>query len=472
VSGQPTILFATPPISLEARYGGLAEAGSSAPALGILMLAAVTREAGYSCAVIDAAALNLAEEEFLARVTALRPMILALSATTLAIVNAARVASRVKAALPGTMVMVGGPHASAVPRETLERFPDFDLAVIVEGEATIVELLRNMGGNLAGIAGIVYRDGHQVRTTGRRPYIDDLDTLPLPAWDLLEGFPRGYAPAVFKTRQLPAASLVTSRGCPNQCIFCDRSVFGASCHAYSAEYVVTMIERLYHDHGVREFAFEDDTFVTFKKRLAAICERLIALDLGISWSCLGRVNHVSEDMLRLMKRAGCWQVSFGIESGNEKILAAIRKNVTLDEIRRALRLSHDAGLLNKGFLIVGHPGETVATLRDTLGFALSLPLDDISVSMLTPFPGTELHARADEFGTFDADSTRMSLLNPVFIPHGLTEQDLRNAQQELLRRFYLRPRIVANYLGRVGRNPAIIGGLGRSFRSFLRSIRH
>ena len=142
---------------------------------------------------------------------------------------------------------------------------------------------------------------------------------------MLEGFPHRFSPPAFKTRQLPAASLVTSRGCPNRCIFCDRSVFGSSCHAFSAEYIVEMIVDLHQRYGVREFCFEDDTFVTFRGRLEEICNRLIELNLGITWSCLGRVNQITEQGLELMRRAGCWQINFGIESGSQTILELIHK---------------------------------------------------------------------------------------------------------------------------------------------------
>jgi len=308
----------------------------------------------------------------------------------------------------------------------MERFQVFDIAVVGEGELTLVELLHVLHANqpLASVAGLVIRDGETLRATGRRPFITDLDSLPFPAWDLLEGFPQCYLPAPFKVRQLPAATLVTSRGCPNTCIFCDRSVFGASCHAYSADYVVRQMVELQRRYGIREFSFEDDTFITFKTRLKEICSRLIDLRLDLSWSCLGRVNHVTAENLALMRRAGCWQISYGIESGSPEILSLINKRVSLDQVRQAVQLSRKAGIRSKGFFILGHPGETRATLRMTSDFALELPLDDISVSLMTPFPGTELYRRAAEFGTFDPDWGRMSLLNVVFVPHGLTAEDL------------------------------------------------
>jgi anaerobic magnesium-protoporphyrin IX monomethyl ester cyclase len=466
------VFFATPPISMEERYGSMAGAGSSLPSLGILFLAAVTRQHGFPTLLVDAAALNLNPDGLLARVAAARPDVLGLSATTFSIYHAAAFAVRVRALLPDITVIIGGPHVSAAPLETMERFPEFDLAVIGEGEETIVELLQALdsGSGFDTIPGIVMRRAGESISTGRRAFLSDLDTLPYPAWDILEGFPGDYPPATFKVRKLPAASLVTSRGCPNRCIFCDRSVFGSNCHAFSAEYVVGMIRHLVEQFGIREFSFEDDTFITFKKRLAAICQGIIGLGLQISWTCLGRVNSIDAETLALMKRAGCWQISFGIESGSQEILTTIHKNVTLEQIERAVALCRAAGILSKGFFIVGHPGETEQTLKQTLDFALELPLDDISVTMLTPFPGTEIYDRAAEFGEFDSEWSRMNLLNTVFIPHGLTHEILEQYQRDMLKSFYLRPRIVLGYLRRLAANPAMIKGLAAGGRAFFRSV--
>lgn len=466
------LLLATVPSAHAERYGTMAGAGSSIPNLGLLLLAAAARNAGHEPQVLDAGACGLSREEFMRRAVEFSADVIGLTATTLEVGTAAHVATELKTRLPGVRILLGGPHVSAAPDETMQRFPVFDIAVLGEGEATLIELLAviDAGSMINSVSGMMVREGGVLRHTGPRPYIADLDQLPMPAWDLLDGFPRSFSPPAFKTRKLPAASLVTSRGCPNHCIFCDRSVFGASCHGYSADYVIRMILELYHRYGVREIAFEDDTFVTFKQRLVEICQRLIELKLNLSWSCLGRVNHVTAENLALMKEAGCWQISFGIESGSQEILKTIRKNVTIEQIRLALTFCRQAGILSKGFFIVGHPGETQETLRATIDFALELPLNDVSVNMLTPFPGTELYDRAGEFGRFDPDWSKMNMLNTVFVPHGLQEEDLAAAQKELLRRFYLRPRVVGNYLGRLVQNPALCGSLLRGFGAFLRSI--
>ena len=466
------VFFATPPISMEERYGSLSGAGSRLPSLGILFLAAITRQKGFPTVLTDASALSLTGAELLRQVERERPDVLGLSAATCSIFHAAKFADMAKDRLPSLTVIIGGSHVSATPVETMERFPIFDVAVIGEGEETVIDLLKAMDAktSLADIPGIVLRDNGKLVSTERRPFLKNLDQLPNPAWDLLEGFPERYLPAPFKVRRLPAASLVTSRGCPNQCIFCDRSVFGKSCHAFSAEYVVAMIQHLVKRFGIREFSFEDDTFITFKKRLIDICQGIIDLGINISWTCLGRVNVVDRETLELMRRAGCWQISFGIESGCQEILGTIHKNVTLEQIQKAVALCRNAGILSKGFFIVGHPGETKSTLTQTLDFALKLPLDDISVTMLTPFPGTEIYARASEFGTFDSDWSKMNLLNTVFIPHGLTREDLEQSQRNMLRKFYLRPRIILGYLRRLAVNPVMIKGVWLGTKAFLKNL--
>lgn len=469
---MPKIFFATPPISMEERYGSLAGAGSCLPTLGILFLAAVTRKHGYHTALADASALSLTAPELLRQVEAEQPDVLGLSATTFSIFHAAAFARLAKECLPALTVVIGGPHVSAAPLETMARFPEFDVAAIGEGEETIIDLLLALENStsFSNIPGVVLRVDGVPHSTGRRQFLTDLDQLPYPAWDLLEGFPARYLPAPFKVRRSPAASLVTSRGCPNRCIFCDRSVFGSSCHAFSAEYVVGMIRYLAETFGIREFSFEDDTFTSFKKRLQAICQGIINLKLDISWTCLGRVTSIDRETLQLMKRAGCWQISFGIESGCQEILKTIHKNVTLEQITQAVQLCHETGVLSKGFFIVGHPGETVVSLEKTLDFALTLPLDDISVTMLTPFPGTEIYERAEEFGEFDRDWSKMNLLNTVFIPNGLSKDDLAGYQQKILKQFYLRPRIFAGYLKRVLLNPSMARGVVLGARAFIRSF--
>jgi radical SAM superfamily enzyme YgiQ (UPF0313 family) len=217
-----------------------------------------------------------------------------------------------------------------------------------------------------------------------------------------------------------------------------------------------MLRNLRDNHGVREILIEDDTFIISKERVKQFCELLIADKIGLSWSCLGRADMADPDLFKLMRAAGCWHISFGIESGSPEILRAVNKNVEIDQIRRAVSLAAQAGLQTKGFFMVGFPGETKETIAQTAGFAASLDLDDISVMQLTPFPGSELYAEACKYGSFEKDWQRMNTLETVFVPHGLTKKDIENARSKILRAFYFRLSALWKQALQALRNPSVL----------------
>ena len=466
------IVLVTPPVPLEERYGKLSRAANTLPSLGILYLASVLRKEGYEVSVIDASSLGLSQKELIEKIVALHPKYLGISATTLSISHAASLADEIKKTLNDTKIIIGGPHLTAIPEETMERFSAFDFGVIGEGEETIKELLQTLehGGDTSDIPGIIFRRTGSVVKTVPRSFIKDLDILPFPAWDLLAYFPNRYHPPPFRFKNLPASYIVTTRGCPNKCIFCDRSVFGNKCRGHSAEYILELIGHLYKSFGIREILIEDDTFITFKKRLTEVCEGILKRGMKISWSCLGRADAVTTDILGIMKKAGCWSISYGIETGDEEVMKFIGKNVTLDQVEQAVRLTHKAGILSKGFFIMGHPIDTRDTIKKTIDFSLRIPLDDISISMMTPFPGSRLHQIAPQYGQFENDWGKMNELDVVFIPNGLTKDDLRHYSKEMFKRFYLRPRIVLNYMKRIMENPKGIPNYVKGFSAFLKEI--
>jgi anaerobic magnesium-protoporphyrin IX monomethyl ester cyclase len=467
------IVFINPPLSLQERYGSLAEAGSTMPSLGLLSLAAVAREKGFECGIIEASSLQLTLEECLEQVKSWHPHIVGITACTTAVVSAAEVAKRIKEWDKNIITIIGGPHITALPEETMESYPQFDIGVIGEGEETLLALLGKIetGSSLDAIKGLIFQQNSKVFITEPRSFIAQLDDLPLPAWDLLPGFPQHYKPAALKVRRLPAAHLVSSRGCPFQCIFCDRSVFGRKYRIHSAEYMMELIKKLYHDFGVREISFEDDTFTLFTERLVKLCTMIMQEGLDISWSCNGRVEAVKPETLKIMKQAGCWQIAYGIESGEQRILDIAKKGITVDEIKCAIQWTHEAGIFSKGFFILGFPQESEETLQRTIDFATELKLDDVSISLMTPFPGTEIYKWGDKYGSLERDWKKMNLLDAVYIPQGLTGEKLLRYQKKFLRGFYLRPRILLSYLKRILKNPSLIPYLFKAFIGYLKKIR-
>ena len=466
------ITFVSPPLGLKERYGGFAPLGSTMPSMALLSLASVARKAGFESYVIPADSLNLDYNEIINRVSNLSSNCLAITSTTFSIHQAHRLATLAKKKDNKIVTLIGGPHISALPKETMEMFPNFDIGVLNEGEVTLIELLGalNEKKSIDQIKGIVFRKEELVVFNEARPLIRNLNDLPYPAWDLLEGFPNLYYPPLFRFRKLPAATILTSRGCPHQCIFCSKAVFGNHIRLFSAEYVFGMMELLHKKYGVKEILIEDDTFLVVQDRVRAICDLILKNNLDISWSCLARVDNIEEDLSRFMKRTGCWQIGFGIESGSQDVLDFAKKGINLDIIRKALEITKKVGILSKGFFILGFPNDSIDTIKSTINFAKKSSLSDISVSFMTPLPGTELYEKASEFGEFDNDWKKMNLLEIVFLPKGLHKEDLKKYSRILIRKFYLRPQIIFSYFLRIIQSPIYYGRMLKGFFGFLKNV--
>ena len=468
------IFLANTPYFLKERYGKLASVGATLPHLGLLMLGAVLRKAGHHVRIVDASAQGLDYEETLEEVKRFKPDIIGLTAVTPSIIRTAKLASMIKETIwPSVPIIIGGPHFTAVPEQTLMDFPVFDYGVVGEGEKTITELVDTIGvqGNPSNMPGVAFCKNGKVIFGPHRQVIKDLDFLPFPAWDFLDGFPYRYHPALFKYKRLPSTHIISARGCPCKCIFCDTSVFSRQIRFHSPEYVLEMIGYLVKRFGIKEIIFEDDQFLIKKERVARICEGILKAKWNISWCCSGRVNSVNDlELLNLMKQSGCWQISYGIESASQKILDFAKKAITINQIENAVRLTNEAGILSKGYFIFGLPYETETTMKDTIKFAKRIPLSDISAFTLTPFPGSEMYDIAEQHGTIDKDFEKMNLLDVVYIPNGLSKEKLLYYQRRFMKEFYLRPRILGNYVGRLIANPLNTFNLLKAFYGFLKHV--
>ncbi len=353
------------------------------PLLGIGYLAAYLRDQGVAVAIVDAMFDRLSFTETVERVAAYGPRMVALTAMTHEVNRAAEVAAAVRKKLGQVVTVVGGPHATALPKRGLEEFPAFDYLVAGEGEETLYELYRWMREgeqpeDLDRIKGLSYRDGSGavVQNEGR-PWIEDLDKLPMPAWDL---YGRGDVYQIYG-----------SRGCPFQCIFCMR-VLGDRVRFRSVENVVDEFEIIVEKYNPKQIDFSDETFTMGKKRVFALCDELErrGLHKRVRWFANARVNTVDEEMLRRMKAAGCFRMGFGIESGNQAILERAQKGTTLEQIDKAIRAMKKVGLEQEAFYILGFPGETRDTVMDTIRMAARLNTTTAAFGIMVPYPGTKV----------------------------------------------------------------------------------
>lgn len=410
------IVLINPPLSMEERYGVYSGAGSKLPPLGLCNLAAVIADTA-KVSIIDAPALGYGVKETFETIEHLNPDLIGITAVTISINNAAYLAQYIKEKNYPAPVILGGPHVTAIPAETLTRFSHFDLAVIGEGEETFRELVVkwNTLKSPDEISGLVFRKNGNIKFSPPRAFIENLDTLPLPQWELLPDFPLTYSQSAMRSGRSPSTSLITSRGCYGRCIFCDNSVFGRKIRYHSAEYVIRMIKHLIDKYGIKEISFYDDNFIVFPSRISKICDAIINEKLDITWSCDARVDTVkSIDTLKMLKAAGCWEICYGIESGDQRILNEEKKNINLEQVRQVVEWTAKAGIHVKGFFMMGHPLETEESLNKTIEFAKQLPLTNAHVTFLTPFPGTELYKKANIYGKLTDDWNQDEYVDACF----------------------------------------------------------
>jgi radical SAM superfamily enzyme YgiQ (UPF0313 family) len=360
-------------------------------------VAAALRAEGHEVEILDLLLARTTRDKVARRMERLRPQLVGITSVTLNHHIAEDIARWVRECDPEVPIVMGGPHVSFEIEGSFASLPGLDFIAIGEGEHTAVELVRALEGrmDLRDVRGLAARD----RATGRiartapRPLEDDLDTLPDPARDLVP-LSRYLA---FDSH----ASVVTSRGCPYECIFCSAPAWtGRKVRYRTPSLCVDEIEQL-AALGFGEITIEDDLFTLYRKHFLAVCGELIRRDTGIRWNAFSRVDTITPEVIRTMAQAGCQAICFGVESGSQEVLDLVKKRSNLDKVKEAMRMTQDSGISALASFIIGLPGETVETLRKTVEFADELHAEFGSLygfHILAPFPGTEVRDRAQEYG--------------------------------------------------------------------------
>ena len=319
------------------------------------------------------------------------PDVVGISSMTNTYPEAARLARIARECRAGCRIILGGQHVSSVGADVLADVPEADFLCLGEGEIVMDRFLGEIESgreDWTGIAGLVARTPAGVREGPPAVLIDDVETLPFPARDLVDlSQYKSHGQMRFGGR---TASLITSRGCPWRCTYCSSNVtMGRKYRRRSAESVVAEFEELYRRHRVRTVVVWDDVFTLDAARVTAICEGLVRKRIRVSWYCQSRTDQVTPEMAKVMRRAGCRAISFGIESGSERTLERIRKNVDLGGVGRSIACCRDAGIRTQGTFILGFPWETPDEMEETVGFALKSGLDIAIFFGFMPFPGTD-----------------------------------------------------------------------------------
>src|SRR5512137_399716 len=415
--------------------GDISRMANIMPPLGLASLAAYLKEGNIEADIVDCYASPMSDPFIRDYLMRHKPAFIGLSCTTSSFLDGVRIAALAKGIEPCIKTVFGGPHVSALKTSILEDFPQVDFIVVGEGEETLKELLERDGEkeDLSRLPGIVYRDEEKgPRFTGYRKTGIDLDGLPFPAYEKLPGYPQSYKLPIFNYPSVPNSSCISSRGCPYACSYCDRSVFRSSFRYNSAQYLYEHLKYLNERFHIRHINFYDDQFTFNRKRIVDFTRMMTEGPLRMTFNCAVRAEHIDPDLAGMMKQAGCWMISLGIETGDEELLAQHRKNADLALLAEKIEVIKKAGIRVKGLMMMGLPGETESSIRKSMDFVFSLPVDDINVSKFTPFPGTPLYENARELGSFEEDWPRMDCMNFLFIPRGMT----RRVLEKLFTRFY------------------------------------
>lgn len=437
------------------------------PPLGLASIAAILEAIEYKVEILDLNVVGLSMSEIVKKVRNVD--VICITAMTPTINSAINIARSIKEDRPDSTIIMGGCHVTLLPEETLTNVPEVDLIVRGEGEESILEVFKaiDTGSDMKNIKGITYRRNGRIRSTPLRSPISDLDALPFPSYHLLPL--KKYKPHSPHGRKLPFMAMITSRGCPFRCIYCSKPVFGSKFRAQSPKRTVDEIIHLKEKFGVEEIMFYDDVFTLDRKRVIQLTQELNERGLDIPWSCETGVNLVDSELLKEMKKAGCYMISFGVESGSQKILNNLRKKISLNQAERAFKMSHDAGIQSVGYFMIGSPGETHTTIKQTIDFAKKLEADFAQFSVTTPFPGTDLYDlylnsmnKNTKWDDFIYASLKSSSA-PVFETESLSKEDLRNWNVRAYKEFYFR----LSYIWKRFIGMRSIGDLKTNIKGFL-----
>jgi len=421
------------------------------PPLGLMYIAAyLKRNSVHEVFLLDSQVEDLSVPQILAQVDRINPDVVGITAWTDYWYDITRLIEGIKRRNRGTHVSLGGPHASVFPKLSLDH-PGVDSIILGDGEAPFLALVDALSGGSSprGIPGLFLKGDEANAENSSFYWHENLDELPFPARTALPL--QNYTSVLGKERL--ATTMVTSRGCPFQCIFC--KLHYQRTRLRSADNVVEEFQEI-RGLGIREIELYDDTFSVSRQRVIDICQELERRKLGVNWMCRDRVDNVDEETLSWMKRAGCSRIHLGVESGSDRTLKTVKKGITTSQIRAAVGAAKRAGLEVLTYFMLGLPGETREDIGETIAFAIELDPDYATFSVTIPYPGTELYNRGLAEGVIPRDYWREYVEQPVpdfCLPHlyeeHLTKEELLRVRNRAIKQFYFRPRYIRKNLSRV-----------------------
>ncbi|MBU2529439.1 MAG: B12-binding domain-containing radical SAM protein [Elusimicrobia bacterium] len=355
---------------------------------------------------------------------------------------------------PKAITILGGAHPSGDPYGVLKSLDKADFAFYGEAEIGIRKLIQNLTGsgknkNLQAIPGLIWRNDDEV-VVNPREFVNDLDSLDFPAWDLQkpEEYPR--APHGAFAKNFPTAPIIITRSCPFQCAFCaGKSISGRKLRKRSVDNAIEEIKYLHKNFNVKEIHIEDECFTIHKSLVLEFCDKLIKSKTVVTWGLPSgiRLDTIDRELLKTMEEAGCYSVAVGVEFGSQRILNLAKKSITLELIKEKVALLNETKIKTTGFFMLGFPGETKEEIQSTIDLSLQLDLDRAQFNNFMPLPGSELWAELEKKGMLsNVDFDKFFVHNVACVPDGMKESDMKWFQRKAYISFYLRPKIIIKLL--------------------------
>ncbi len=427
------------------------------PPLGIASICAYLLQRQINCDIIDCYAHPDADTKIVKYLETDKPDFIGFSCSTSTFHDGVRLAQIAKSKISDIKVVFGGAHVSALKESIIEKFEHIDYVVAGEGEQTLTELIKADHSDIPQIENIVFRDiSGKALFTGYRKKLLDLDSLPFPAYEKLEGYPKKYKLPIFNYPRTPNSSCISSRGCPYSCSYCDRSVFKRSFRYNSAQYLYEHFKYLNKHFGIKHVNFYDDQFTFNKKRVIQFCDLMVAGNLKMSFNCAARAEHLDLELVFAMKAAGCWMISLGIETGDENLLAQHRQNADLQMLKEKIILIKKAKIRVKALLMMGLPGETRESILKSKKYVYSLPIDDFNLAKFTPFPGSPIYQQIKDgavLGTFQENWEKMDCMEFVFIPNGMKKETMDKLFIDFYKSHFMRHKVLFGYFSLIWKSP-------------------
>lgn len=437
------VLLVVPPNSLEERYGKLKLVGTMYPSMGLAAVGAVAEQEGFRIKAIDCEAEGLDYDELGERIKEYQPDVIGMQTFCNTINRALKIAKQVKEGIdPDIKIVLGGVQAALFPEKYVaNQYVDF--VVVGEGEIIFKNLLNTLENNQAdfsGIPGLVWKKNSQIVSNPPEKLISNLDELPFPARHL---FNLNLYHASAQLRRHRTFHIIVSRGCPFNCSFCSvHKIFGRNYRFRSSQKVIDEIKFLKEKYNIDGLQFYDDTLSINKPWLIELCNKMIDEKINLPWACFTRVDCVNPELLEKMKQAGCYQIFYGVECANQRLLDIINKSITIQQIKDAFRWAKKAGIETLASFIIGLPTETVEEARQTANLAIEIDADYAHWEMFVPHPGTNIYEFALRHGrllTTDLNKHCPWLDEPVYVPDNRTAQELKETKKWIFCKFHLRP---------------------------------